>query len=46
MFDIINSMDYVPLYPKTFGLADPAKPSEDLLLIHKTKVDNFLQGLK
>jgi hypothetical protein len=46
MFDIISSMNYVPLYPKTFELANPARPSEDLLLIHKTKLEAFLQEVK
>lgn len=45
MFEIIDSMDYVALYPKTFAPADPAVPSEDLLLIHKTKLENFLQDV-
>jgi hypothetical protein len=46
MFDIIASMDYVALYPKTFEPADPAQPSEDLLLIHSTKLQAFLQEVK
>jgi len=46
MFDIIASMDYVALYPKTFELAEPARPSEDLLLIHSTKLQKFLQEIQ
>ena len=46
MFDIIASMDYVALYPRTFEPADPAQPSEDLLLIHRTKLQAFLQEVK
>jgi hypothetical protein len=46
MFDIIASMDYVALYPKTFEPADPARPSEDLLLIHSTKLQAFLQEIQ
>jgi hypothetical protein len=46
MFDIIAGMDYVALYPKTFELANPAQPSEDLLLIHSTKLEAFLQDVK
>jgi FkbM family methyltransferase len=46
MFDIIKSMDYVALYPRTFGLADPSQPSEDLLLIHRTKMDSFLKEVQ
>lgn len=38
MFDIVNSMGYVAYYPKTFELARPDQPSEDLLLIHKSKI--------
>ncbi len=46
MFDIIDSMNYVPLYPKTFLPADPTRPSEDLLLIHSTKIDEFLKQVQ
>ena len=43
MFEIIASMDYVALYPKTFKLADASEVSEDLLLIHRTKLEAFLE---
>jgi FkbM family methyltransferase len=42
MFEIINSIDYVALYPKTFKPAVATEASEDLLLIHKSKLDAFL----
>jgi FkbM family methyltransferase len=38
MFDVISSMGYLALYPKTFEPARPDHPSEDLFLIHKTKL--------
>lgn len=38
IFNIIESMDYVALYPRTFEPANPNEPSEDLLLIHKSKL--------
>lgn len=46
MFDIISSIDYVALYPKTFELAVVDQPSEDLLLIHKSKLDTFLKEVQ
>jgi FkbM family methyltransferase len=45
MFDIIDSMGYAALYPKTFELAVATNPSEDLLLIHKSKLDAFLEQI-
>ena len=43
MFEIIASLDYVALYPKNFKFADATEPSEDLLLIHRSKLDDFLK---
>ena len=42
MFDVINELDYVALYPETFAFATPSVKSEDLLLIHRSQVDAFL----
>jgi len=43
MFNTIQDLDYVALYPKTFELARPELQSEDLLLVHRTKLDEFLK---
>jgi FkbM family methyltransferase len=46
MFNIINKLDYVALHPLTYEPAVPDNRSDDLLLIHKTKIDNFLKEIK
>jgi FkbM family methyltransferase len=38
IFDIIESLDYVALYPKTLERANSMQRSDDLLLIHKSKI--------
>ena len=46
MFAVIKDLGYVALYPKTFELASPDQQSEDLLLIHQTKLDAFLKAVQ
>ena len=42
MFDVIASMDYLPFYPLTLKPAFIAERSDDLVLIHKSKVAEYL----
>jgi FkbM family methyltransferase len=42
MFDVIESMDYLPFYPLTLKPASIAERSDDLVLIHKSKVSEYL----
>lgn len=42
LFDVIDSMDYVAYNPKTLELADRTQPIPDLLLIHKTKINEYI----
>ena len=42
MFDIIASMNYLPFYPLTLKPATINERSDDLVLIHKSKVSNYI----
>ena len=42
MFDVIESMGYMPFYPLTMKPATINERSDDLVLIHKLKVNNYL----
>jgi FkbM family methyltransferase len=42
MFDVIESMGYLPFYPETLQPATVNERSDDLVLIHKTKVRDYL----
>lgn len=46
MFETISSIGYVAMYPKTFKLATPDVQSEDLLLVHHSKLEQFLKDLE
>lgn len=42
LFRVIADMDYLPFYPKTLEPANVNQRSEDLVLIHKDRVGEFL----
>ena len=45
MFDVIASMGYLPFYPETLEPATIDQRSTDLLLIHKTRVGEYLDNV-
>ena len=42
LFDVIEKLGYLPFYPTTLEPAVITKHSEDLVLIHKTKVNDYI----
>jgi len=42
LFDVIEKLGYLPFYPTTLEPAVITKHSEDLVLIHKAKVNDYI----